>query len=463
MTNLEKKHSIIIAGGGSTYTAGIVMMLLENQERFPLRALKLYDNDGERQAIIGKAIAIELQEKAPEIKFEYTTDPVEAFTDVDFCFAHIRSGGYEMREQDEKIPLAHHVVGQETCGPGGIAYGMRSIGDIIELIDFMEKYSPNCWMLNYSNPASIVAEACRRLRPNSKILNICDMPVGTQRRMSQIIGLDPKDLEVRYFGMNHFGWWTSVKDKAGHEYLPEIRDYVAKNGYLTQVEVDTQHMDASWQATHKKAQDLLAVDPNYLPNTYLKYYLYPDYVVEHSDPNYTRANEVEDGREKRVFAAARKIIEAGTSKVGEFPIDSHASFIVDLACAIAYNTHERMLLIVENNGAIANIDDDIMVEVPCIVGNDGPEPITQGKIPLFQRGMILEQAMVEKLVVSAWIDHDYQQLWQALTLSKTLPSAQVAKEVLDDLIEANKEYWPELKQSPLHVNLISETPVESLA
>ena len=55
-----------------------------------------------------------------------------------------------MREQDEKIPLKHHVVGQEILGPGGIACGMRSIGDIIELIDFMERYSPDCWMLNYS-------------------------------------------------------------------------------------------------------------------------------------------------------------------------------------------------------------------------------------------------------------------------------------------------------------------------
>lgn len=252
MMTQTKKFSIVIAGGGSTYTAGIVMMLLENADRFPLRALKLYDIDEARQAIIAKAIAIELKEKAPNIEFTWTTDPQTALTDVDFCFAHIRSGGYKMREQDEKIPLKHHVVGQETCGPGGIAYGMRSIGDIIELIDFMERYSPDCWMLNYSNPASIVAEACRRLRPDAKILNICDMPVGTQRRMSQIVGLQPEDLEVRYFGMNHFGWWTSVKDKAGHEYLPQIRDYVAHHGYPTQVEVDTQHMDASWQATHKK-------------------------------------------------------------------------------------------------------------------------------------------------------------------------------------------------------------------
>lgn len=73
--------------------------------------------------------------------------------------AHIRVGKYPMREKDEKIPLRHGVLGQETCGPGGIAYGMRSIGGVLELVDYMTQYSPNAWMLNYSNPAAIVAEA----------------------------------------------------------------------------------------------------------------------------------------------------------------------------------------------------------------------------------------------------------------------------------------------------------------
>lgn len=440
-----KKFSVVIAGGGSTYTPGIVMMLLDNLDRFPLRKLKLYDNDAERQGVLGEALDIVLKEKAPDIEFSFTTEPEEAFVDVDFCFAHIRTGKYEMREKDEKIPLKHGVVGQETCGPGGIAYGMRSIGDMIEMIDLMEKYSPDCWMLNYSNPASIVAEACRVLRPNSKVLNICDMPVGTLRRMSQIIGKEPKDLEVRYFGLNHFGWWTSVKDKEGHEYLPEIRDYVAEHGYLTQIEVDTQHTDASWQETHKKAKDLLAVDPRFLPNTYLKYYLYPDYVVKTSNPEYTRANEVIAGREKEVFSTARLIVEKGNAEGCEFEMGAHATFVVDLARAIAFNTHERMLLIVENNGTIANFDDDAMVEVPCIVGSDGPEPLSQGKIPEFQRALMYQQVTVEKLVVEAYIEGSYQKLWQALTLSKTVPSAIVAKEILDDLIEANKGYWPELK------------------
>lgn len=440
-----KQFSVVIAGGGSTYTPGIVMMLLDNLDRFPIRTLKLYDNDHERQAVLGEALEIVLKEQAPDINYIFTTDPEEAFTDIDFCFAHIRSGQYKMREMDEKIPLKHGVVGQETCGPGGIAYGMRSIGDMIELIDTMEKYAPDAWMLNYSNPAAIIAEACRILRPDSKVLNICDMPVGTIRRMSQIIGKTPQDLDVRYFGLNHFGWWTSVKDKEGNEYLPQIRDYVAENGYLTQIEVDTQHMDQSWQETHKKAKDLLAVNPRFLPNTYLKYYLYPDYEVANANPEYTRANEVIDGREKEVFSTARTIVEKGTGEGSEFGIGSHATFIVDLARAIAFNTHERMLLIVENNGAIANFDDDAMVEVPCIVGTDGPEPLSQGKIPEFERALMYQQVTVEKLVVQAYIEGSYQKLWQALTLSKTVPSAKVAKDVLDDLIEANKDYWPELK------------------
>ncbi|MCO7150378.1 6-phospho-alpha-glucosidase [Vagococcus lutrae] len=440
-----KQFSVCIAGGGSTFTPGIVMMLLDNLERFPIKKLTLYDNDEERQSILGSAIKIMMKEQAPDIEFVYTINPEEAFTDIDFCMAHIRVGKYEMRELDEKLPLKHGVFGQETCGPGGIAYGMRSITGMLEIIDYMEKYSPNSWMLNYSNPAAIVAEACRVLRPTSKVLNICDMPVGTLRRMSQIIGKEPKDLEVSYFGLNHFGWWTSVKDKEGHEYLDEIREYVSKNGYLTQIEVDTQHTDPSWQDTHKKAKDIYAIDPRFLPNTYLKYYFFPDYVYDKMDPNYTRANEVMDGREKKVFSQALKIVEQKTAKGCGFEIDAHASFIVDLARAIAFNTHERMLLIVENNGAIANFPDDAMVEVPCIVGVDGPEPIAQGKIPNFEQALMFQQVTVEKLVVEAYIENSYQKLWQALTLSKTVPSAKVAKELLDDMIEANKDYWPELK------------------
>lgn len=336
------------------------------------------------------------------------------------------------------------TVALEICGPGGIAYGMRSIGGILEILDYMEKYSPNAWMLNYSNPAAIVAEATRRLRPNSRIINICDMPLGIMVRMARILGISEKDLDIRYFGLNHFGWWTQVKDQEGNDLMSALKAYVKENGYDVNIEED-QHADQSWHETFKKVRDVYAVDPDTLPNTYLKYYLCPDYVVEHTDPNYTRANQVMDGREKEVFPAAREIIERGTAENCRFMKDDHASYIVALARALAFNTKEKMLLIVPNEGAVENFDLEAMVEIPCIVGKDGYEKIAQGRIPQFQKGLMEQQVSVEKLVVEAWIEGSYQKLWQALTLSKTVPSASAAKQILDDLIEANKGYWPELK------------------
>ncbi|MCI6271959.1 MAG: 6-phospho-alpha-glucosidase [Erysipelotrichaceae bacterium] len=441
------KQSVVIAGGGSTYTAGIVMMLIENRDKFPLRKLKLYDNDKNRQEIIAKACEVIVKERAPEIEFVATTDPQIAFSDVDFVMAHIRAGGLKMREMDEKIPLKYGVVGQETCGPGGIAYGMRSIPAVIELIDFMEKYSPNAWMLNYSNPASIVAEATKRFRPKSKIINICDMPIAIKKSLATILGLkNENDIVDRYYGLNHFGWWSELRDKDGNDLMPKLKEHVKQFGYVAKTNEENPLLnESSWMDTFKKAKDVYAVDPETIPSTYLKYYLYPDYVVEHSNPNYTRANEVMDYREKNIFAECKRIAENNSAKDTNIEAGEHAEFIVQLAKALAYNTHERMLLIVENNGAIANLGDDVMVEVPCIVSKRGYEPLSMGKIPTFQKGMIEQQVASEKLVVDAFEYKSYQKLWQAITLSKTVPSAKVAKDILDDLIEANKDFWPTLQ------------------
>lgn len=442
----KKSFAVTVAGGGSTFTPGIALMLLEERDRFPIHKIMFYDNDAKRQEIVAKACEIYLKENAPDIEFGYTTDPETAFTGIDFVLAHIRVGKYAMRELDEKIPMKYGVVGQETCGPGGIAYGMRSIGGVLEILDYMEKYSPNAWMLNYSNPAAIVAEATRRLRPNSKILNICDMPIDLEEKMASMVGLKSrKEMKVGYYGLNHFGWWHKIYDNDGNDLMPEIKKHMAVNGFADGIAETNQHVDDSWKETFAKAKDVYAVDPTTIPNTYLKYYLYPDYVVEHTNPEHTRANEVMEGREKTVFGACREIIAKGTAKDCGFEADAHATYIVDLACAIAENTQERFLLIVPNEGAVENFDRTAMVEIPCIVGSNGYERICQGAIPQFQKGLMEQQVSVEKLVVEAWIEGSYQKMWQALTLSKIVPSARVAKLILDDLIEANKDYWPELK------------------
>lgn len=440
-----KKYSVVIAGGGSTYTPEIVCTLLNHIDKFPLRKIKLYDNDEERQNQLAKACEILVKEKDPSIEFLATVDPEEAYTDVDFCLAHIRVGKLTMRESDEKIALKHGCVGQETCGPGGLTYGMRSIAGVLENLDYMEKYSPNAWMLNYSNPAAIVAEATRRFRPNSKIINICDMPIGLEDSIANIAGLeDRKQMDIRYFGLNHYGWWSQVKDKEGNDLMPKVIEYMKEKGFVSPAMEASKH-EPSWYDTYYKSKDILALDPTLIPNSYHKYYLFQDEVVAHSDPNYTRANEVMDGREKEVFTACKQIAETGTSKGSYLEITNHATFIVDLCIALAFNTKERMLLIVENNGAISNFSDDAMVEIPCLVGKDGYEPLSIGKIPTFQKGLMEQQVAAEKLVVDAWEQKSYNKMWQAYTLNRCVPSAKVAKDLLDDYIEANKGYWPELK------------------
>ena len=144
----------------------------------------------------------------------------------------------------------------------------------------------------------------------------------------------------------------------------ELRKKVEEIGYNVPIKGKT--VEASWSSTYTKAKDICLLDPATLPNTYLKYYYFPDYVVAHSNPEHTRANEVMEGREKFVFGECRAIAEKGSSEGTKLHVDDHASYIVDLARAIAYNTHERMLLIVENDGAVSNFDPTAMVEVPCI-------------------------------------------------------------------------------------------------
>ena len=419
---------ITIAGGGSTFTAGIVKSIALRREELEVDEIRLFDINKERQDKVAVVVDWVLhKELNTDIKLVVTTDVQQAYTDTSFVFAQMRVGGYAMREQDEKIPLRHGCVGQETCGCGGMAYGMRTIFPMIKLIDDVEKYAKkDYWILNYSNPAAIVSEACRKLRPKARSINICDMPIAIIDVVAAAMGIqNKKEIVYDYFGLNHFGWFTSIQYR-GEDLMPKLRAYIKEKqillpesylkgmGALTSSSNQNRHTKGSWYYVWKGEYEIMENFPEYLPNTYLKYYLFPDYVVEHSNPNYTRANEVINGREKNVFGAARAITASGEFHGDEFSIDNHASFIVDLARAIAYNTHERMLCIVENKGAISNFDPHAMVEVPCLVGNDGPEPLCQGEIPTFQLGMMNQQVAVEKLVVEAYCEHSYQKMWQAL-------------------------------------------------
>lgn len=446
---MKKTYSISIVGAGSRYTPGILKMLVNEKGRFPIHKITLYDNEPERQDKVFKYAQILFREYYPDCEIIATTDSEIAFQNIDFVFMQIRAGRLKMRELDEKIALKYGRIGQETCGAGGFAYGMRSIPEVIDIIKMIRKYSPEAWILNYSNPAAIVAEATKRVFKNDfRIINICDMPIAIMGFYAKALGLAVSDLEPRYFGLNHFGWFTHVLNKhTGYDYLPQLQT-IFKTPLAAVGEVHP--LDRSWMNTFRFMSTMINDYEDFLPNTYLQYYLYPDAMLKSENPNYTRANEVMDGHEKLTFEMLDKVIANDRLKGTEFEpkegaLDGHAGYIVDLATSIANNNNDIFLCITENTGIISNCTEGMMVEVPCRVGSNGVEPLNVGEIPTFHKGLMENQYAYEKLTVDACLEGNYKYAWQALTLNRCVNDTQTAKQLLDEYIIANKGYWPELK------------------
>ncbi|PTC03180.1 6-phospho-alpha-glucosidase [Vibrio mediterranei] len=438
-----KKQNVTVVGGGSTYTLGMMMSLIAEKENFPMANVVFYDIDAERQALNGQATEVLFKEHYPELEsFKYTTDKKEAFENADFFFVQIRTGGLEMREKDEQIALRHNCVGQETCGAGGMAYGLRSIGDMFSLIDDIRQFNKDGWILNYTNPAAIVAEAIQRQYPNDqRILNVCDMPAAIMVSYATALNCNFWDLVPEYFGLNHYGWFNKIKHRNGEDLTEKLKDIILHEGIKA---VDAEIVnDPSWQATFKNMKTMLEDNPDYLPNTYLQYYLYPEKMVAKEDVNNTRARQVINGREKRVFEQCKRIIEAGSTNGEDLHSDIHGRYMVRIAASLAYNKGDTYIVIVPNNGIIRNIQDDAMVEVHSSLTSNGPMPFSVGHIPTFQKAMIETQLGYEKLVVDAWFSGNKQDLINALTLNRTVVNTPKAKAIVADVLEANKQYLPQ--------------------
>ena len=462
-----RKFNVVFVGGGSTYTPDMLELLCLVKDKFPVRKVVLYDNDKNRQDTVGDYGEVLFREYYPDLE-EYivTTDKEAAFTDIDFAFVQIRPGGLKMREMDEKIPLKYGVIGQETCGPGGFAYGLRSVIAMKELIEDIRKFSPEAWILNYSNPAAIVAEMCKVVFPDDfRIINICDMPISIMDVYCPLAGKTRLDVEPKYFGLNHFGWFTALYDKkTGTDVLPEIIDALYEGNVDDRLGFSGKN-DAYWTYTFKHLEKMVQDYPHSLPNTYLQYYLYPQDMIAHTDPNYTRTNAVIDGRENRVFDFCKEVSNLGKMKGTQYDLnlkygddnsikgasiahnDAHATYIIELALSIAHNTNDVFLLIVPNNGVISNLDEGMMLEVACRVGANGAIPIHYGKIGTFEKGLLEGQYASEKLAVEAVFEESYDKALQSLVVNRTVVDTDIARKILNDYIEVNQDYFPTLKKS----------------
>ena len=429
-------NKFVMVGGGSTQSPGILEVLRKRATELNLSDLVLYDIDEERVSLLGQYTKMYYKELGSKVSVTYTTNIDEALKGADFLFMQIRPGLNKQRAIDEKICLNNGVVGQETCGLGGFSFAMRVIPAVLEIVKKVKEICPKAWILNYTNPEAILSEAIYREFPDANVLCICDMPISIEGAIAKYFNKEHRDLTFKYFGLNHFGWWSNVYDENGFDLLPQLREDVLSGKIDTLLMSNDETVgDKYWVDTYKQMISLFKRFPEYFPNCYLQYYLTPDEMVAHDDVSFTRGD----------YDECRRVIAAGSAKDSSLHAGVHGNYIVDIAYAIIHNTRERFIVNKKNHGAISNFDPEAVVETPAYVGSMGAETINIGEIPTFQKGLMEMQKAYEKMTVDAALSGSYQAALEAVMLNKTIPNYTVGKKVLDELYAANKGLWPELK------------------
>ena len=357
---MRKTHKITVSGAGSCRTPALIGTLMKMKDRFPVSKVVFLDKDLKRFHKIEDYCKLLIKEFSPETEIIVTDDLDVGYSDCDFVFCQMRVGQNAMRSLDEKIPLKYGLVGQETCGPGGFAYGM---------VDCVRKYSKDTWILNYTNPAAIVGLALDMLYPDDKrIINMCDQPYSMMVSFAKILGVDPKTLRARYFGLNHFGWFTDLYDTNGKNYFDQLRNFLKDHDFKP---YNAEQRTKSWLDTYLRVNRMMKCVPEYIPTTYLQYYFYADEIVKESDPNFTRADETILTREKEVWDVCAKAV--GRETLGDLEVLTSpvfGSMMVEVAESIAYDLKNEFIVITKNNGMIDNFPSEAMVEVAGVLGKE---------------------------------------------------------------------------------------------
>lgn len=440
---------LTMIGGGGFRTPLVYAALLRDREPGRVTSVALVDTDPDRLRTMSRILATQARGVADAPTVTTHTDAAEGLRGADFVFSAMRVGGIEGRAHDELIGLSHGVIGQETVGFGGISYALRTLPTAMHLAELVKRVAPEAWVINFTNPAGLVTEAMARVL-GSRVIGICDSPIGLARRALSALGLAVgPNVEADYAGLNHLGWLTSLRVD-GVDRLPDLLDRPE------QIEAfeEGRLFGAEWIQT-------LGV----LPNEYLHYYSYEREVL-HSDQlaSQTRGRyllEQQTGfwadagrapdplavweaarldREATYMATNRDSVGMGERNADDLVSGGYENVAIALMRGIAYDEHSRLILNVPNAGTIAWLDDDAVVEVPCIVDATGAHPIPGAQVPDFGRGLVTTVKYVERETIEAGLGGSRAAALRALAHHPLVDSVRVARALLDSARAA----FPEL-------------------
>lgn len=437
---MKKGLKIVTIGGGSSYTPELVEGFIKRYEELPLTELWLVDVEAgeEKQSIVGAMAKRMFKAAGIDCEVHLTLDRKSALKDADFVTTQLRVGQLDARILDERIPLSHGMIGQETNGAGGIFKALRTVPVILDIVEDMKVLCPNAWLVNFANPAGMVTEAVLRYGKWDKVVGLCNIPVNAEVEEAEILGRKQEELFFRFAGINHLHWHTVV-DNQGNDLTDEL---IAK---MYGKDADGKSIVANIKDNNlifEQVENLHMV-----PCPYHMYYYMTDEMLkdelEDFKNNGTRAEKVK-AIEKELFELYKdteldhkpqQLAERGGARYS------------DAACNIINSIYndKRLIMTVstKNNGTVTDLPADSAVEVTCMITGNGPVPFQFGRFAPAERGLLQLMKAMEELTIEAAVTGDYGTLLQAFTTNPLITSGNEGKQVMDELLEAHKQYLPQ--------------------
>lgn len=429
---------LTILGGGGFRVPLVYRALLEEPD-CPVREVVLHDLDPGRLAAITEVLR-GLAERYPDApKVRASTELDEALGGADFVFSAIRVGGLDGRTADERVALELGLLGQETTGPGGIAYGLRTVPVASYIAERVAAVCPRAWVINFTNPAGMITEAMQRVL-GDRVIGICDSPIGLARRAARAAGVEPSRVSLDYAGLNHLGWLRGLYHQGG-DVLPEL--------------LEAPELVESFEEGALFGAELVhAVGA--LPNEYL-YYFYrtreavesikagPDtrgeFLLRQQSAFYETVAERPDValREWQRVRAERDASYMAESREGERDPEDVAGggyerVALELMIAIARNQHTSMPLNVRNGATLPGLPADAVIEVSCAVDGNGARPLATAPLTGHQLGLVAQIKECEQHTIAAAVTHSRRTALTAFALHPLVDSARTAEILLERYI-----------------------------
>jgi len=434
---MKKGLKITTIGGGSSYTPELIEGFIKHHDELPLRELWLVDvEEGKEKLEIVGNLAKRMVEKAGlDIDIHLTLNRREALKDADFVTTQFRVGLLDARAKDERIPLKHGVLGQETNGPGGLFKGLRTIPVILDIVKDIQEVCPDAWLVNFTNPAGMVTEAVLRYTNHKKIVGLCNVPIGIEMGIAKLLDVDHSRIRIDFAGLNHmvYGLDVYVDGVSVREKVIELLTNPENTSFVKNVQ------GQGWEPEFIRALGVLTCP-------YHNYYYKTDSMLEKELKNYekgeTRA-EVVKRLEDELFELYKdpnlaikppQLEQRGGAYYSDAAVRLINSIYNDKCDIQPVNTI--------NNGAIKGIPDESAVEVSCMITKDGPKPIVMGELPVAVQGLVQQIKSFERVAAEAAVTGNYDTALLAMTINPLVPSDKIGKVILDEMLEAHKRYLP---------------------